>query len=323
MYHVIGGDKQEYGPSSAEEVREWIEQGRLNGESLAREEFSQKWLRLAEFSEFEEALAQQAALYKSAPPVQTAEVAQPRVLNVSDCLSRGWQLWMNNFALFFAGSFMVWTISMALQFLPLLAFVNLLLRGVLYGGLCLLVLKRLRGKPVHVNEVFSGFGPSFMQLVLVGVIVSLLVWIGFFFCIIPGIYLAVIWVFSLPAVADKQVEFWPAMEVSRKVVAGQWSKVFVLTLIAFLPTILVTSYAELKVASAMYESLRDLVPASGPVDFGAVFERMKNVGGELARTAMPLILASKVVLLMNLPFGLSALMCAYEDLLGTTSKRPD
>jgi hypothetical protein len=323
MYRIIGGDKQEYGPSSADELRQWIEEGRLNGESLAREEGSQNWQRLSKFPEFAEDLARQAAQFPSPPPIQPAQAHHQRVLNVGDCLSRGWQLWLENFGLFFAATFMVWGITMALQFLPLMGFVYWLLRGVLYGGLCLVVLKRLRGEPVHINEVFSGFGAGFLQLVLVGMVVSLLTWLGFLLCIIPGVYLGILWIFSIPAVADKKLEFWPAMELSRKAVAGQWPKVFVLTLMAFLPAILLTSYAELKVATAMYEGLKQVMPASGTPDFNLILETMNKLAVELARSAMPLILTAKVVLLINLPFGLSALMCAYEDVLGASSKRRD
>ncbi len=46
--------------------------------------------------------------------------------------------------------------------------------------------------------------------------------LGFVLCILPGIYLAVSWVFVLPLVIDKKIEFWPAMELSRKVVTKHW-----------------------------------------------------------------------------------------------------
>ncbi len=323
MYLIIGGDKQEYGPSTAEELRLWISEGRLNHESLAREESSQSWRPLSQFPEFDEALKEQSARFGTPAPAQPSTPERPGTLSVADCLVRGWQLWKSNFAFFFAATFMVWTIMMALQFLPLLELVYWPLRGVLYGGLCIVFLKRLRGQAAHPNEVFSGFGGGFIQLVLVGMLTSMLTWLGFFFCVIPGIYFGILWIFSIPAAADKQVEFWPAMELSRKAVSGQWSKVFVLVLIAFLPVILITFHTELKVGLAMYEAMKGVVPASGPIDFKAVIEQMNKVTTELAGTIMPLMVISKVILLLNLPFGLSALLCAYEDLLGTPSKRRD
>jgi hypothetical protein len=38
--------------------------------------------------------------------------------------------------------------------------------------------------------------------------------------------------------------------------------------------------------------------------------------GTIARTSMPLIMLNKLVLLLNLPFAVGALMFAYEDLFG-------
>ena len=41
-------------------------------------------------------------------------------------------------------------------------------------------------------------------------------------CILPGIYLGVAWIFTEALVIDKKLEFWPAMELSRKVVSRHW-----------------------------------------------------------------------------------------------------
>ena len=68
-YHVIGGDTKEYGPIWAEDVRHWIAEGRLNGQSLAKSETDTAWRTLASFPEFAEAL-------KTAPP--TASPPPPR-----------------------------------------------------------------------------------------------------------------------------------------------------------------------------------------------------------------------------------------------------
>lgn len=56
MYRIIGGDQQEYGPVSAEEVRQWIAEGRLNAQSKTRAEAGAGWQTLGDFPEFAEAL---------------------------------------------------------------------------------------------------------------------------------------------------------------------------------------------------------------------------------------------------------------------------
>jgi hypothetical protein len=80
MYKVIGKDGNEYGPASAEEIRSWIAQGRLDGPSKARPEGAAEWSALSALPEFQEALAQRAALVMASPPaapfpVQTSLLA--------------------------------------------------------------------------------------------------------------------------------------------------------------------------------------------------------------------------------------------------------
>jgi uncharacterized membrane protein len=84
----------------------------------------------------------------------------------------------------------------------------------------------IRGESASLEDAFSGFGPSLGQLVLLGLAQSSLLWIGYACCIIPGIYLAIAWFFSTPLVIDKQMRFWDAMEMSRKMVGKHWFLVF-------------------------------------------------------------------------------------------------
>jgi hypothetical protein len=51
-YTIIGGDKQEYGPVTAEDIRQWIVEGRLDRNSLARSENDTEWRSLSAFPEF-------------------------------------------------------------------------------------------------------------------------------------------------------------------------------------------------------------------------------------------------------------------------------
>jgi len=51
-YTIIGGDKKEYGPVSSEDMRQWIAEGRLDGNTLARSENDTEWRPLSTFPEF-------------------------------------------------------------------------------------------------------------------------------------------------------------------------------------------------------------------------------------------------------------------------------
>jgi hypothetical protein len=56
MYRVVGVDNREYGPIPAETVREWIQQGRANSETIARLEDGGAWKPLRTFDEFRDLL---------------------------------------------------------------------------------------------------------------------------------------------------------------------------------------------------------------------------------------------------------------------------
>ena len=93
---------------------------------------------------------------------------------------------------------------------------------VLIVGLYKFFLKLIRGQSPTVGDAFSGFGPSLGQLILLGLVKGVLVLIGLAFCIIPGVYLSVAWVFATPLVIDRRMGFWDALELSRKTVSRHW-----------------------------------------------------------------------------------------------------
>jgi len=55
-YTIIGGDQKEYGSVTADDLRKWIADGRLNAQSLAKEENDTEWRPLSAFPEFADAL---------------------------------------------------------------------------------------------------------------------------------------------------------------------------------------------------------------------------------------------------------------------------
>ena len=52
MYKIIGADQKQYGPVSADEVRQWIAEGRANAQTLIQAEGSTEWRPLSSFAEF-------------------------------------------------------------------------------------------------------------------------------------------------------------------------------------------------------------------------------------------------------------------------------
>src|SRR5665213_1043721 len=52
MYKIIGADQREYGPASADQIRQWISQGRINAYTKIQAEGTGVWKSAAEFPEF-------------------------------------------------------------------------------------------------------------------------------------------------------------------------------------------------------------------------------------------------------------------------------
>lgn len=65
MYKIIGGDQKEYGPITADQIAQWIREGRVAAHTQARLEGTEEWKPLSSFPEFAAALG----LNPSVPPL--------------------------------------------------------------------------------------------------------------------------------------------------------------------------------------------------------------------------------------------------------------
>ena len=74
MFNIIGADQQQYGPVSAEQIRQWIADGRANAQTLCSAEGSAEWKPLGSFPEFADSLRQQPPPH---PPTLTHSLAAP------------------------------------------------------------------------------------------------------------------------------------------------------------------------------------------------------------------------------------------------------
>jgi TM2 domain-containing membrane protein YozV len=70
MYKIIGTDGRPYGPVSAEEIRRWIAENRVNAQTSVQMEGAQEWKPLGTFSEF-------ASELKAVPPPIAPPIAPP------------------------------------------------------------------------------------------------------------------------------------------------------------------------------------------------------------------------------------------------------
>jgi len=190
--------------------------------------------------------------------------ATSRTFEIGDVVGRGWQLTMDNMAVAVGVTALCIVCLVVAGAIPCIGFfVSLVVRPTLLGGLYLMFLKLLRGEQAGLNEAFAGFSIAFLPLVLQGIVTVVitllamlpgflvvfmgaalaersegasmaLIGLGGLIAFVPSVYLGVSWVFSLALIIDKRMDFWPAMELSRKVVQQHFLKVFGLLLLCVL-----------------------------------------------------------------------------------------
>jgi len=273
MYRIIGGDGQEYGPVSADQIRQWIAQGRLNAGSRVRADDAADWQPLDALPEFADALGAQPPPAFAVPPATgpTPVGEADYELDVTGCISGGWRLLQANFGLLFGVTLVYAAIVLALAVLGMIPIAGLLfsavsfvIGGPLAGGVFYVFILANRGQPTAVGDLFAGFRNCFGQLFLGQLVTSVLsglclapaltvlgigmmpavvqhrepsVGVAVAFGVllllgmIPMVFLSTNWVFTLPLIIDRQLDFWTAMKTSWRQVSRHWWSVFALLLL--------------------------------------------------------------------------------------------
>ncbi|NDM57784.1 hypothetical protein, partial [Klebsiella pneumoniae] len=80
-----------------------------------------------------------------------------------------------------------------------------------FTGLTMIGIRRAADQPATFNEMFNYFG-MLVPLLLTGLLMMLMVYVGFFLLIIPGLYLSVAYMLALPLVAERGLTPWQALE---------------------------------------------------------------------------------------------------------------
>ena len=194
---------------------------------------------------------------------------------------------------------------------------SLLFGGIFQGGLYVMFLKRMRGQPAGFGDAWSGFGEHFVQLLLAGIVIAVLTGLGFCCCAVPGIYLSVAWAFAVPLIVDKDLRFWDAMELSRKVLTKCWFQMFLLNLVVYLPAILFG--IGLFIMNIIY--LLDLYhtgqwdPSLFSKDPAAYSTQMEHIRQLVAAKFFGWQLMAQAILIVMIPFARAVMVQAYEILL--------
>ncbi|HWY29134.1 MAG TPA: hypothetical protein VNX46_00180 [Candidatus Acidoferrum sp.] len=320
-YIIIGGDQKEYGPISADDVCQWVKEGRLNGQSLAKAVSDAEYRPLEKFPEFAD-LFRGASPGVSAPPPLTSDewvaqvtTGQPE-LRLGECLGAGWSFLAANVG-FLAGAVILTSIvnmvfALGGQVVPLIGpLAAVAFNAVIMGGFYLACLRRLRGETVAPTAVFSGFQTDFVQLFLTGLVSGSLIGLSACCLLLPAIYLTVAWTFAILLVADRKMFFWTAMEVSRKVVTKVWFEAFALLFVALLPMVIFqvcNLIMGVHYFLGLYDQANHNMQQMAPL--------LQSQNGEFHKLALEMVLIGQIVLLVNLFYLAGVIVRAYENLFG-------
>ncbi|MCI0444501.1 GYF domain-containing protein [bacterium] len=258
MYYILGSDQKEYGPIGSDVLKSWYQEHRIDSKTMVRREGEADWKLLSSLSEFSYLFQQHSRppdLVSADPKDLEARVfSTDRSIDAMGYIRKSYELYKANFGPLFIATLVVLAIIGASGSIP----GGFLITGIVQAGLYWFFLKWIRGSKAELGDVFAGFQRQPGQLILaslvmgiVPVIVVFIVgapfWIPFFAtaigsastgtnpetilsglgwlgCLGIGIgclaafALYVMWMFAYPLIIDKGLKFWPAMELSRKVV---------------------------------------------------------------------------------------------------------
>ncbi|PWW82696.1 MULTISPECIES: hypothetical protein [Prosthecochloris] len=156
----------------------------------------------------------------------------------SKYLKEGWEVFKSRpgeFIVFSVIIFVVIGLFSRLDFIGPLATTAVI--SPLYAGFIVVIFMLFKGREVQFGDFFKGFN-YFLPLVLAGIVSGILVGIGFALLLLPGIYLAVSYMFVSMLIVDYRMEFWQAMETSRQIVTKNWFSLFVFFLLLFVVNLL-------------------------------------------------------------------------------------
>lgn len=149
-----------------------------------------------------------------------------------DIFIRAWQMFLKQPVLSAAYTMLIISLQlMAAVYLGKFAFIfALFVAPPLYSGFYLAANRINLGMPVIYPDFFKGFS-FYIPIFSIWLIGQILFTLGLFAFIVPGIYLAVGYSFSVLMALFGGFDFWTALEESRKLITVRWWKFFVFTLI--------------------------------------------------------------------------------------------
>jgi hypothetical protein len=117
--------------------------------------------------------------------------------------------------------------------------ISLLAQAFLVGFVTVVVGRAVLGRPLDFAEVWQELRPRLLPLLGLTVVYTLMVVIGLLACVLPGIWLAVVFGLAAPALVFERCGVGQAFTRSRALVKGSWWRVFGILLLSTAITFLI------------------------------------------------------------------------------------
>ena len=170
-------------------------------------------------------------------PLTSLEPSPPQApasLPLSDYFKTGWGLFIQYPGGFVGFCLIYLLIQAALHSIPYVgAVASFAVSTPLLMGNFIVSAKLLHGQTPEFRDFFAGF-QYFLPLLLLSLVAGLFIGIGTLLLVIPGLYLLVAYMFASYLVVDRRLDFWPAMELSRRTVNPRWFGYFAFALLVVL-----------------------------------------------------------------------------------------
>ncbi|MFW5805026.1 MAG: hypothetical protein ACOCVX_00710 [Bacteroidales bacterium] len=137
--------------------------------------------------------------------------------NMGMYIDRGMKIFSSHLGPFVGYAAIYLAINVFAGFTGLGALGTIVVNGPLIAGFFIVTNELVKFKIPKFDMFFQGF-QMFLPLFLANLIVGIFTFAGILLLIIPGIYLAVAYSFTIPFIIFLQYDFWDAMEASRRLI---------------------------------------------------------------------------------------------------------
>jgi uncharacterized membrane protein len=157
--------------------------------------------------------------------------AQGYDFDIINVLERGFGLFLKQPILSIAYTLLILSVQFlfALYLREATLLYSVFLAPPLFSGFYFVANKISQGENVVYPDFFKGFSVG-RVVVLIWLVGQVLTALGVFLLVIPGIYLAVAYSFSVLMAIFGGFDFWTALEESRKLITVKWWKFFLFSL---------------------------------------------------------------------------------------------